>query len=259
MNNNINDIINVNPSLLDFYTKCELQYIKTIYVRHIKCEKINETDFSFIKFVSKLHELGFKPHKYSIIRPDITKNFDENNIILQKSNVYQNKLIIMAKKIKNNSKTELKMSKNPYVIINPQFKPKYTLYVKQQSSPSITNDLLRFYSKKILIILKQGYYQRERANLIETGFTFEKYVIKLHTLSFIDGDSHTISRIDTTKKFDENNIQVNKTDKILKKIEDMSEIVRKNKRVHIKIKNNEPFQLISAHHSRNPKRIYIKQ
>jgi len=264
MENNIRYIIETYPFLLDMYNKDDLIHIKDIYFDHVKHKRINADWFTFEQYVSKLHELGYKPHKFSIIRINTTKPFSETNIHLKKANNYQKKLDELSKIIKKTErhKIKLKLNENPYIIIKSEnmiVKPAYKLHTKQQS-PTSTTDLTRYYSKKILNILRSGYGQRKRRGLLADGFTFEKYIITLHLLGYVDGSQHKICRIDRTKKFDQTNIKLTKNDRLLKKIEDMSAIVRKNKRVALKIDEEKAFIICLKHpHRKFEKRIYIKQ
>lgn len=265
MENDIRYIINTYPYLLNLYKKEELRHIKDIYFAHIKHKRIIENDFSFLQFVAKLHELGYKPHKYSIIRYDTKKPFTEKNITLRKSNQYQKKLDEMSKIIKKTErhKVKIKLNNNPYVIIkseNLKKKPEYKLHTKQKSITSKLNSLTRYYPKKTLKILQSSYGERKRRGLLADGFTFEKFIVTLFGLGYIDGSHHTISRIDTKKPFSETNIKLKKADGLLKKIEDMHEIISENKRVSLKINEENPFQICLKHpHRKYEKRIYIKQ
>ena len=136
------------------------------------------------------------------------------------------------------------------------------MHTKQKSITSKLNSLTRYYPKKTLKILQSSYGERKRRGLLADGFTFEKYIITLHLLGYVDGSQHKICLIDTTKKFDETNIKLTKNDRLLKKIEDMSKIIEKNERPKVKIKINEenPFQICLKHPNRKyERRIYIKQ
>ena len=262
MENNIRYIIETHPFLLDMYNKDDLIHIKDIYFDHVKHKRIIE--FDFIKFIAKLHELGYKPHEYSIIRYNTKKPFTEKNITLKKANNYQKKLEKMSKIIgeTDRHKIKIKLNNDPYIIIkseNLSKKPEYKLHTKQYS-PTSTWGITQYYSKKILNILRSGYISRKKRDLLSDGFTFERYVIILHDMGYVDGSQHKICRIDTTKKYDETNIKLTKNDRLLKKIEDMSEIVHKNKRVALKIDEQNPFQICLKHpHRKYERRIYIKQ
>lgn len=265
MENDIRYIIKSYPFLLDFYKKDELRHIKDIYFAHVKHKRIIENKFDFLKFVSKLHELGYKPHKYSIIRYDTKKPFSETNIYLKKANNYQKKLDEMSKIIEKNQwhKVKIKLNDNPYIIIkseNMTKKPEYKLHTKQHSPTSTTDYLTRYYPKKTLKILQSSYGERKRRGLLEDGFTFKEFIVTLFGLGYIDGSHHTISRIDRKKPFSKTNIKLKKADGLLKKIEDMHEIISENKRVSLKINEENPFQICLKHpHRKYEKRIYIKQ
>ncbi len=265
MENDIRYIIKSYPHLLNLYKKDDLIHIKDIYFAHLKHKRIIENDFSFLQFVAKLHELSYEPHKYSIVRYDTKKPFSETNIYLKKANNYQKKLEDMSKIIKKTQmhKVKIKLNNNPYVIIkseNLKKKPEYKLHTKQHAITSKLNSLIRYYPKKTLIILQSGYGERKRRGLLADGFTFEKYIVTLHVLGYIDGSQHKICRIDTTKKFDENNIILKKADGLLKKIQDMSKIMQENKKVAITIKDEKPFQICLKHpNAKYERRIYIKQ
>lgn len=264
MENDIRYIIETHPYLLNLYQKEELRHIKDIYFAHVKHKRIIENDFSFLQFVAKLHELSYEPHKYSIIRYDTKKPFSAENIYLKKANNYQKKLDEMSKIIKTERhKVKLKLKDDPYIIIkseNLTKKPEYKLHTKQKSITSKLNSLIHYYPKKTLIILQSGYGERKRRGLLADGFTFEKFIVTLFGLGYIDGSHHTISRIDTKKPFSETNIKLKKADGLLKKIEDMHEIISENKRVSLKINDEKPFQICLKHPNRKyERRIYIKQ
>ena len=263
---NIRTILKNYPFLLDMYNKADLNHIKNIYFDHVSHKRIIENEIDFKKFVAKLHEMGYEPHKFSIIRINTKETFSETNITLKKSNQYQKKLEKMSKVIKETErhKVKIKLNDDPYVIIKSENllkKPEYKLHTKQHS-PTTTWGITQYYSKKILNILRSGYGQRKKRDLISDGFTFEKYIITLHLLGYVDGSQHKICRIDTTKKFDETNIKLTKNDRLLKKIEDMSKIIEKTERPKVKIKINDdnPFQICLRHPNRRyERRIYIKQ
>lgn len=264
MENDIRYIIETHPYLLNLYQKEDLRHIKDIYFAHLKHKRIIETEFSFLQFVQFCNESGYEPHKFSIIRYDVKKPFSADNIQLKKANNYQKKLDEMSKIIKKTErhKVKIKLNDDPYIVIksdNLTKKPAYKLNTKQKSITSKLNSLIRYYPKKTLIILQSGYGERKKRGLLADGFTFEKYIVTLHVLGYIDGSQHKICRIDTTKKFDENNIILKKADGLLKKIQDMARIVHENKRVSLKI-NEEPFQICLKHpNAKYERRIYIKQ
>ena len=262
MENDISYIIETYPYM---YNKDELIHIKNIYIDHVKHKRINADWFTFEQYVSKLHEMGYEPHKFSIIRYDIKKPFTEKNITLKKSNQYQKKLEKMSKIIgeTDRHKIKIKLNNDPYIIIkseNLTKKPEYKLHTKQHS-PTSTRGITQYYSPKILNILRSGYISRKKRDLLSDGFTFERYVIILNILGYVDGGQHNICRIDTTKKYDETNITLTKNDRLLKKIEDMSKIIEKTERPKVKIKINDdnPFQICLKHPNRKyERRIYIK-
>ena len=264
MNNDIRDILKNYPFLINLYQKNDLLHIRNIYFDHLTHKRIIET-FDFIKFIAKLHELGYKPHEYSIIRFDTTKPFSETNIHLKKANSYQKKLEKMSKVIKETErhKVKIKLNNDPYIIVkseNLTKKPEYKLHTKQHSPTSTTDDLIRYYSKTILKKMRESYSNKKRTHLIADGFSFEKYVKKVYALGYLDSYSHQVRRIDTKKPFSEENIYLKKTDGLLKKIENMSEIVHRNKRVALKIDEQNPFQICLKHpNAKWERRIYIKQ
>lgn len=155
MENDICYIIETHPHLLNLYQKEELRHIKDIYFDHLKHKRIIENEFSFMQFASKLHELAYKPHKYSIIRYDTKKPFSETNIHLKKANNYQKKLDEMSKIIKKTErhKVKIKLNDDPYMIIkseNLTKKPEYKLHTKQHSIIAITERLVRYYTRPVL-------------------------------------------------------------------------------------------------------------
>lgn len=264
MENDIRYIIETHPYLLNLYQKDELRHIKDIYFNHVKHKRIVENDFSFLQFVAKLHELGYKPHKYSIIRYDTKKPFSETNIYLKKANNYQKRLDELSKIIEKNErhKVKLKLNNNPYVIIkseNLKKKPEYKLHTKQHSIISITNHLMRYYTRPILKKMRESYSTKRRTRLIADGFTFEQFVLKAYQLGYLDSDMHQIRRLDTTKPFSETNMRLKSTDGLQTKLQNMAKIVHENKRVSFKI-NEEPFQICLKHpNAKYERRIYIKQ
>ena len=123
-------------------------------------------------------------------------------------------------------------------------------------------DILRYYSKEVLKRMRDSYINKKRSNLIADGFTFEKYVKKAFELGYLDSDSHQIRRIDTTKKFNEDNVYLKNTDGLQAKLRNMSKIIKKTERHKIALKINEkmPYQICMRHPNRkNERRIYIKQ
>lgn len=265
MENDIRYIIETYPFLLDMYKKDDLIHIKDIYFKHIKHKRIIENEFNFLQFVQFCNKSGYEPHKYSIIRYDTKKPFSKTNIKLKKANDYQKKLEKMSKIIEKTErhKVKIKLNDDPYIIVKSENmidKPEYKLHTKQHSPTSTTRGINQYYSSKILNILRSGYISRKKRDLLSDGVTFERYVIILHDMGYVDGSQHNICRIDTTKKYDETNIKLTKNDRLLKKIEDMSEIVHKNKRVALKIDEQNPFQICLKHPNRKyERRIYIKQ
>ncbi len=263
MENNIRYIIETYPFLLNLYQKEELRHIKDIYFDHVSHKRIIENEFDFIKFIAKLNELNYEPHKYSIIRYDTKTPFTETNIHLKPANDYQKRLNELSKVIKETKghRVKIKLTDDPYIIVkseNLTKKPEYKLHTKQKSITSKLNSLTRYYPKKILKILQSSYGERKRRGLLADGFTFEKYIITLHLLGYVDGSQHKICRINTKKTFSETNITLKKADGLLKKIENMSEIVHKNKRVALKINDTDPFQICLKHPNAEERRIYIK-
>lgn len=122
--------------------------------------------------------------------------------------------------------------------------------------------LLECYPKHILKTMRANYSNKKTSNLIKNGFTFEQFVLKLHKLGYIDSNSHQIRRLDTSRKFDENNIYLKKSDGLITKLKKMSQIIEKNERPNVKLKINEqnPFQICLKHPSSKwERRIYIKQ
>lgn len=264
MENDFRHIIETNPYLLNLYQKDELRHIKDIYFAHVKHKRIIETEFSFLQFVQFCNESSYEPHKYSIIRYDTKKPFSAENIYLKKANNYQKKLEDMSKIIKKTQmhKVKIKLNDDPYIIIkseNLTKKPEYKLHTKQHSTISITNNLMRYYTRPILKKMRESYSNKKRTNLIADGFTFEKYVKKAYELGYLDSDSHQIRRIDTKKPFSENNMILKPADGLQTKLQTMAKIVNENKRVSFKI-NEEPFQICLKHPNRKyERRIYIKQ
>ena len=267
MENNIRYIIETYPYLLNLYQKEELRHIKDIYFDHVRNRNVIADEFSFMQFVSKLHKLGYKPHKFSIIRYDTKTPFTETNITLKKSNQYQKKLEKMSKVIKETErhKVKIKLNDNPYVIIKSEDltkKPEYKLHTKQHSPTSTIDYLIRYYPKNTLKMMKNMYGTKKRTNLIADGFTFEKYVKKAYELGYLNADSHQIRRIDTTKKFDETNMRLKQTDGLMHKLKNMSKIIEKNERhkVALKLNDETPFQICLKHpNAKYERRIYIKQ
>lgn len=121
-------------------------------------------------------------------------------------------------------------------------------------------DILRYYPKDILKMMRDNYETKRRTNLIADGFTFEQFVLKAYQLGYLNSDSHQIRRINTNRPFDENNIYLKNTDGMQRKLKNMSRIMHENKKVAITIKAEKPFQILLKHpNAKYERRIYIKQ
>ena len=136
MANDIRDILKNHPYLLDYYKKADLLHIKDIYFNHLRRKHVIADEFSFMEFVSKLHQLNYEPHKYSIIRYDTKKPFSENNMILKPADGLIRKLKNMSKIIEKNERHKVAITikdEKPFQIClkHPNAKYERRIYIKQ--------------------------------------------------------------------------------------------------------------------------------
>ncbi len=111
-------------------------------------------------------------------------------------------------------------------------------------NPSQKDILSRYYPKDILRMMRDNYSNKKRSNLIQNGFTFEQFTLKLYQLGYSNSDMHQIRRINTKEPYSAENMKLKPTDGMQRKLKSMSKIIKKTdlRKVKIKINEEKPFR-----------------